>query len=428
MKVASPSVPYRMPSKKLSSGSINSNEPVTLSVSARSLSGQATSFEVTSAKPSVDDLAVQIIENYWKDSDLSHLSGKCFADGLRINGHLGLLVNVIVDHQVLPFDTPLQNHPEYSFILFPLAKCSESIEYLSGEASGALYSETPSLLKESPYFVLQAAKGNVKTFKYASDQLKQDIPFIKKLISKARRNCENDSPLYYLSENLRENYELAHEELKKSGLSLRFVAKNLQADRDLVEVAVTQNGLALAYASQNLQGDREVVAAAIKQDGMALQYASNQLRNDLSLAREAVKKSANAYRFVSEKLRDDRDLLRQAIAYDANLLRYASSLLKVDREIVHEAISKNGLALQYATDELRADYDLVLEAVSQNPWALRYAAESLKADRSLVLAAVKRSGAVLSFAAESLRQDPELLNRAYGKKARRHKTNSLVQA
>mmetsp|Transcript_10676 Transcript_10676/g.23324 ORF Transcript_10676/g.23324 Transcript_10676/m.23324 type:complete len:471 (+) Transcript_10676:65-1477(+) len=172
----------------------------------------------------------------------------------------------------------------------------------------------------------------------------------------------------YASEELRNNKDFLLEVLKCKGMVLAFAPEAFRADKSVVMTAVQQDGYALSSAAASLRADREVVLAAVKAHGGALKHASAKLCADREIVLAAVECQDNIIESV---------------------LKLASEKLREDRELVLEAVKKHGLALRFASLELRADREVVFEAMKTFPGSLQYASEALQMDQDLRLLALR---------------------------------------
>lgn len=96
---------------------------------------------------------------------------------------------------------------------------------------------------------------------------------------------------------------------------LRFLSQDLKDDYDIVMEAVKQNGRALSCASVRLQDNPQIVIEAITEEygWRNLAYASKAICNNKEVMLHAVKVDALALDYASEELRNDKDIIVAAI-------------------------------------------------------------------------------------------------------------------
>jgi len=233
---------------------------------------------------------------------------------------------------------------------------------------------------------------------FVSESLKDDYE-LNFMALKQNGECYSELPSI-----LRDDRPLAFLGLERNGHVLRFFSREFRGDREIVLAAVRVKGCALHHARRHLRADREVVLAAVQQTWHALQYASPELRADPTLvigecgdasggralqfaadlvldkaqAMLAVQSSGRSFRQLSPELRADRDVCLAAVRLDGEMIRYASSELRADKEVVLISVSKCGRALQWAPAALRADHEVCLAACQHDGRALHACAPAVR--------------------------------------------------
>lgn len=167
-----------------------------------------------------------------------------------------------------------------------------------------------------------ARKSAVERFEEATEDYQQMKP-PEKLIRKLTGR-KVSSPLGLLHEEAlvmqAQDRELALEAIKK-GLPLYYLSEQLRDDKDIVLAAIKQgvksyklnNVLnALKNASERLRNDKQVVLAAVKKYGVALEFASKDLQNDKDVVLAAVSNYSRAFRYASDELRDNSEFVLRA--------------------------------------------------------------------------------------------------------------------
>ena len=72
--------------------------------------------------------------------------------------------------------------------------------------------------------------------------------------------------------------------------------------------AAKTDGQILYYVSKELRDDYDVVLEAVKNKGLIIKYASKRLRSDKTIAIEAIKNDKRAYDFIVPELRQDEEI------------------------------------------------------------------------------------------------------------------------
>ena len=68
------------------------------------------------------------------------------------------------------------------------------------------------------------------------------------------------------------------------------------------------DGQILYYVSKELRDDYDVVLETVKNKGLIVKYASKRLRSDKTIAIEAIKNDKRAYDFIVPELRQDEEI------------------------------------------------------------------------------------------------------------------------
>jgi uncharacterized protein (TIGR02145 family) len=265
--------------------------------------------------------------------------------------------------------------------------------------------------------VIKAVIKNGLELEFASNELKNDREVVFQAVKKY--HLGNATPLKFASDKLRNDREIVLEAVKKNenGGVLEFASDELKNDREIVFEAVKKNHkgfpTALKFASDELRNDREIVLEAVKKNGAALEFVSDELKNDREIVLEAVKIFGEAIEFASDELNNNREFIFAAIKKNGLILEYISYELKNDREIVFEAVKEDGEALEFASDEFKNDREIVYEAVKRNGWALKYASNQLKNDYEIALEAINNDfdniGETFKFASDELKNNREFV-------------------
>lgn len=319
------------------------------------------------ADPELVELAIQ------SESKNHHYRGviKFISEDLRDNRNfiLGLVAKLNYGINLEYLSGNLRKDREV--VLAAVTNSGHNLEYASEE------------LRDDNEIVHLAIKNSgYEVFKYASDRLKNDKPFILKILT-------------YFS------------------YSLYFVSETLCDDREVVLTAVKHNGDVFDAASERLRNDREIALTAIgkAEDGSGRPFrdVGDELRHDRQFILDAMNVEPWVFTYLDEEFRNDRELAMLAVQRRGGALSYLSKKLQNDREIVLNAVNELGCALEYASAELKNDREVVLTAVSNNGSALRYASPELQNDYEMILLAVKKDGLILQLINEELRNDRNII-------------------
>ncbi|KAF0974909.1 hypothetical protein FDP41_006076 [Naegleria fowleri] len=185
--------------------------------------------------------------------------------------------------------------------------------------------------KKDPQIVREAYLQNPKSFKFCSEELRNQLKFVKELF-RVDPQC-----LTYLP--------ITHELFYRK----EFMLEAIQID-----------GSWLRKASHELRNDREVVMKAIESYPNALSYASKELRSDEEVVMTALKRNVKAFQ-VGDDLRSDKEVVKLAIQHNPMALQYAGEAMREDLEIVLPAIRKCGKAFTYISKKLQCKQYIAMQ-------------------------------------------------------------------
>ena len=168
-------------------------------------------------------------------------------------------------------------------------------------------------LQDDRETVMLAARENPVALLYASERLRNDANFIYEIMVTWKKGAET---FRFASERLRDDAQLAHVAVAMESEALSYASDRLRDDALFVRTAMQQKQdvFVLYYASERLRSDKEIALAAVQQDGFALSLVSGGLHDDTELMRTAIKTDERALEFGSERLRDDPDIILLAVA------------------------------------------------------------------------------------------------------------------
>ncbi|PIS00701.1 MAG: hypothetical protein COT84_06255, partial [Chlamydiae bacterium CG10_big_fil_rev_8_21_14_0_10_35_9] len=135
-------------------------------------------------------------------------------------------------------------------------------------------------------FMLDAIQQNARSFRFASERLKNDKDFILTAMG---------------------------HDLFTGSLIFKHASEKLKDDKDFMLAASQRSYLILIDASERLRNDKNFMLAAIKKGGLPLQHASERLKDDKDIVLAAIRRYAPDLRWASERLQDDKDVVLTVI-------------------------------------------------------------------------------------------------------------------
>ena len=265
------------------------------------------------------------------------------------------------------------------------------------------------LLDNRDFILGLVAKFNYGiNLEYLSSNLRKDREVVLAAVTNSGHNLE------YASEELRDDNEIVHLAIKNSGYEVfKYASDRLKNDKPFILKILTYFSYSLYFVSETLCDDREVVLTAVKHNGDVFDAASERLRNDREIALTAIGKaedgSGRPFRDVGDELRHDRQFILDAMNVEPWVFTYLDEEFRNDRELAMLAVQRRGGALSYLSKELQNDREIVLNAVNVLGCALEYASAKLKNDREIVLTAISNNGSALRYASPELQNDYEMI-------------------
>lgn len=310
-------------------------------------------------------------------------------------------------------------------------------------------------LRGDAEIVFAAAKTNVQSLAFASEELLDDHDFMHSIVKLTWK------AVAYSSENVRGAQDVVLSGVRQNWLALPSASEPLQKDRDFMIQAMQANRDAIPYGVKLFHGDRLFWILLVRgfPDGVGLfveHYGEGELTKDAELMHELTKKDWRAFQIASPELRSENSLQLLAVcqcweavkwAHKVNLpvmtecVRQEWQAIELfldpngpceDGHITHEervvlansnphivraaqladddvtvlaAVTNEGPVLRYASERIRADRDIATTAIRQNWRALEFASKRLRGDKKLVMETLKQCGLSLQFATDKLRCD-----------------------
>lgn len=235
-------------------------------------------------------------------------------------------------------------------------------------------------LKNDKEVVFSAMKADCGNIEFMSNKLKNDKKFILKLLNSEEVNWKEQvfferfggntlekAPLYYLSENLRNDKEIALKMVRKDMYNLYYVSDNLKNDNNFMLKVLNMNfdphekGLVEKFFEKNLENNKEKDVLLARRNVSFFELTEEQ-KLDKDLALKVL--SGNGYQlkyFTSEKIKSDKDIVLAAIHNYSEALKWASNSIKNDPEVVLLAVDRNVTNLKYASNRIKNNKEEMLK-------------------------------------------------------------------
>ncbi|KAF0975593.1 hypothetical protein FDP41_005587 [Naegleria fowleri] len=284
--------------------------------------------------------------------------------------------------------------------------------------------------KKDPQIVREAYLQNPKSFKFCSEELRNQLKFVKELF-RVDPQCLTYLPITH---ELFYRKEFMLEAIQIDGSWLRKASHELRNDREVVMKAIESYPNALSYASKELRSDEEVVMTALKRNVKAFQYVDPSLYGNETVLRYAIEHDGYLFQSLPEEFRRNqqlallackttpfilkkfdfqqpisqyREFALQAVKNNAKTFYHLPSIFSNDREIVMTVIQSPEFALDNylfhrVGDDLRSDKEVVKLAIQHNPMALQYAGEAMREDLEIVLPAIRKCGKAFTYISKKL--------------------------
>jgi hypothetical protein len=296
-----------------------------------------------------------------------------------------------------------------------------SLVRVKGEVIGVLRDE----YGDDEAMILLSLKTYKEALLHCSERLRDSVSFAQKCIA------VRSGSFQFLSEVLRNNYEICEIALKRSKGNWNYLSPELQEDSRLRDLA-GQNPLIIDHQealeilkgdsscfyqlSSGLQRSSELILLACRQSPEVLRDLETEYW-DLEFCISVIQIELSYFKIIPASIRKDEVILRKLVRIFPKLLfelpwkfqknpdfqnlanwgDFALSQVEICSKspgtiicydlnhglgnnllFIHAVLKKNGLALEFCSNKIRNDLDLVRVAVNQNPEALRWASGRLQ--------------------------------------------------
>lgn len=244
----------------------------------------------------------------------------------------------------------------------PQEYLNKDIILLAVENNGLVLNYIPDKYKDIEDVVLTAINQNLYAIEFASIEQKKNRNIIIRVIEKM-----NNSKI------------------------LMYIDPSFHNDKELMLLAIKNDSKnnVLAYVSDNLKDDFDIVFAAVKKNGHALREASDNLKNNKTIGLEAIKNAPNSIQYLSSELKNDDEIIQTLITHnDRNLcteLAHASARIrKKSFDIVLNAVKKNWNNYKYVLTPLKYDKRIVLAAIDKSLYTIKQLPEQVRRNTEIV--------------------------------------------
>jgi hypothetical protein len=214
--------------------------------------------------------------------------------------------------------------------------------------------EASAFEKDNEEFVSNIILQEPISILYASERLKHDKVFLKKILSTSE--FEYNSIFPYLSIGLREDPEIfsivgiTEKSYHKTFINIDECSK-MKNDHLLLEI-LENNPFLYPHFPAKFRYDKEIVFRAVKRNGNLLEYVSEQLRSDMELVLTAVQNDGSALQYADETLRSDKEIVKAAILKNPANIKFASDIVKNDKDFINEIFRLHPESFSYLASEL----------------------------------------------------------------------------
>ena len=182
----------------------------------------------------------------------------------------------------------LDKNPYLLSYLSDTLKSNRDIVLVAVKRNGYVLQFVSKPLRNDADIVREAVKDSTSSFEYASNEIRNNEAFVLALLDEVQSSYDRQQMLRYIS-----NLNILVKVIKKDPHGLNSLSNEFRNNRDLALVALSQNGSVLKNLSSELKDDKELVLATLNAENYSvtykrelLSYASRRLQNDASLLRE----------------------------------------------------------------------------------------------------------------------------------------------
>lgn len=261
--------------------------------------------------------------------------------------------------------------------------------------------------QENRDFIKHLLENRVNIFEYVNDNFKNDKEIV--LIAVKNTQCRGGySAFSVASDELKNDLEFVKEVLKCDKKAFGTISENLRANKDLVLYALECKCLnILYYASEELLNDRDVVLNTVKINyGEGLDKVSKILQKDFEILIESAIRSGNsAIRELKRKKLPPIDDLEFEQLNQKNKELYIIRYLDIISDFFWD---EDQYKQRYFISKKVAMAIISCECVKESQF--KSIPEVYRNDKEVVMHAIKRNPKLFEFIDDSFKDDEEVLN------------------
>jgi len=314
----------------------------------------------------------------------------------------------------------------------------------------------PQNVRNNKDIVLGAINNDLWSVMYASDELKNDREVVLKSV-KSRSDLYDKHLLF--PDQLKNDIEFLKQIISSNAFNIKFIPEKHAHQKILYLLAIKSSSAIIEFINKDAHGIKSYIINEFKKNLKNFEFCLNAvIENSYSydLLDEEIKKDKN---FISQilleldkkdKIKDDRrylceklletilslsteniDLILQLIKviYDdsyllKNIYKFLPKQLQLDKKFIMKSIAFNYEVFEFVDEIFRDDPEVVLHAINlhniieknkrsfngiKKESPLKYASDKIKNNYQIVFEAVKKDGASIKFASIELENDTHVL-------------------
>jgi len=251
-------------------------------------------------------------------------------------------------------------------------------------------------LRKNKKIALKAMKINVLNITYCSEKFTDNKEMIIKCIKYGAKQ-NNFNFLYYISDRLKNDKEIAMLTVKTNGCSLNKFSENIRSNKEIIIEAIKQDPFAMIYISDKIKNNSEFIIHCI-QNYNVYPYLPSKISQVKKFVLAAIKIKGDYFQNLPYGLQNDKEIALEAIKKDGLNISYISKKkLRNDKEIALTAIRENGSTIQYLKSKFRNDKNIALEVVKQDGYYIQYLEPKLAIDEDIIIEALRKNNDVLKI-------------------------------
>lgn len=252
--------------------------------------------------------------------------------------------------------------------------------------------------QNSKKIVRVATLQNPKAFQFASNELKSNLQYVRKLM-------EIDiSVLSFASDDIRKNQPIILEMIQKHHINVLYYADTeVQNDEHLILSLIKEYSSVLKYCDK-LRINEAFIYSLIQIDPAYFKHAHSNLRNDRIFVSKLMRADIRIFGVASDEIRLDVGFVEEQMKIlSFDVLKY--SLLGNDKNYISKKINTDLSLFQHAGDDIRNAKEFIIQHLKTIP----YAHKNIRTDIPFIIKCIQEHGLSLEWLDESLRNNPEVI-------------------